>query len=213
MIGGADTTVSAIYSFFLAMTLHPEVLKKAQAEIDAIIGNDRLPIFADRENLPYVDALVTEVFRWHSVAPLGLPHRVMQDDTHAGYFIPKGSRVITNIWKFTHDPRIYANPHLFNPDRFISSEGKKSEPDPRNFCFGFGRRTCPGLHLADTSVFITCAMSLAVFDISKCIKNGVIIEPVHENTTGVVSHPKPFRCSIKPRSQRAASLIQDEQLK
>ncbi|KAF8225436.1 cytochrome P450 [Tricholoma matsutake] len=200
-------TVSAIYSFFLAMTLHPEVVKKAQAEIDAVVGNERLPTFADRENLPYIDALTKEVFRWNSVVPTGIAHRVTQDDTHAGYFIPKGSLVIANMWKLTHDPRTYANPHLFNPDRFISSGGKKAEPDPRGLCFGFG------LHLADTSVFISCAMSLAVFNISKCIENGVIIEPVHENATGTISHPKPFKCSIKPRSQRAVSLIQAEQLK
>lgn len=53
------------------MTLHPEVVKKAQAEIDAVVGNERLPTFADRENLPYIDALTKEVFRWNSVVPTG----------------------------------------------------------------------------------------------------------------------------------------------
>jgi hypothetical protein len=67
----AAQTVSSIYSFFLAMTLFPEVMKKAQAEIDAVVGNDRLPDFSDRENLPYIDALSKEVFRWHTVAPTG----------------------------------------------------------------------------------------------------------------------------------------------
>lgn len=195
------------------MALHPEVMKKAQAEIDAVVGNDRLPTFADREHLPYLDALTKEVLRWNTVAPTGVPHRAVQDDVHAGYFIPKGSLVIANIWKLTHDPRTYANPFTFNPDRFISSEGKTAELDPHGLCFGFGRRICPGLHLADASVFISCAMSLAVFDISKCIENGIIIEPVHENTTGTISHPKPFKCSIKPRSQKAVSLIQAEELK
>ena len=70
-LGGADTTVSAIYSFFLAMTLFPHVLKRAQEEIDSVIGSDRLPAFEDRPNLPYVEALVKEVFRWNPVAPLG----------------------------------------------------------------------------------------------------------------------------------------------
>lgn len=64
-------TVSAIYSLFLAMTLFPEVQKKAQAEIDAVVGNDRLPSFSDRSQLPYVEALVKEVLRWNVVAPLG----------------------------------------------------------------------------------------------------------------------------------------------
>jgi hypothetical protein len=64
-------TVSAIYSFFLAMTLHPEVQRKAQEEIDRVVGNDRLPSFADRQQLPYVDAIAKEVFRWNAVAPNG----------------------------------------------------------------------------------------------------------------------------------------------
>lgn len=65
-------TVAAIYSFFLVMSLYPDVQKKAQDEIDSVIGNDRLPRFEDRDNLPYVDALVKEVFRFHPVAPLGM---------------------------------------------------------------------------------------------------------------------------------------------
>ncbi|ESK93754.1 cytochrome p450 [Moniliophthora roreri MCA 2997] len=208
--GAADTTVSAIYAFFLSMALYPEALKKAQAEIDAVIGNDRLPTFADRERLPYIDAMVKEVFRWNSVAPLAVPHRAMQDDVHEGYFIPKGSLVIPNIWKLTHDPRTYANPMDFNPDRFLANYDRQPEPDPRELCFGFGRRICPGIHLADASVFVSCAMSLAVFDIAKCVENGIVIEPVNDRTTGTISHPKPFKCSIKPRSPKAVALIQDE---
>ena len=65
-------TVAAIYSFFLVMSLYPDVQKKAQDEIDSVIGNGRLPRFEDRDNLPYVDALVKEVFRFHPVAPLGM---------------------------------------------------------------------------------------------------------------------------------------------
>ncbi|KAG2353725.1 cytochrome P450, partial [Suillus spraguei] len=70
--GGADTTVAAVYSFFLAMTLFPDVQKRAQAEIDAVVGPDRLPSFADRDSLPYTEALVKEVFRWHAVGPTGV---------------------------------------------------------------------------------------------------------------------------------------------
>ncbi|KAL0063098.1 hypothetical protein AAF712_010006 [Marasmius tenuissimus] len=138
--GASDTTVSAIYSFYLAMTLHPEVLKKAQTEIDTVIGNDRLPGIEDRGQLPYIDALVKEVFRWNSVVPLGVPHRSVQDDVHEGYFIPKGSLIIPNIWKMTHDSGNYPNPMEFNPERFLPVDGQPKQPDPRHQCFGFGRR-------------------------------------------------------------------------
>ncbi|KAF8077583.1 cytochrome P450 [Lyophyllum atratum] len=198
-------TVSAIYSFFLAMALHPEVAKKAQVEIDNVVGNDRLPTFEDRPRLPYVDALVKEVLRWHAVGPTGIPHRVMKDDVHDEYFIPEGALVIANLWQLAHDPTVYAHPEVFNPNRFIATENTPAEADIRGICFG--------LHLADASIFISCAMTLAVFDISKCVENGVVIEPVHENTTGTISHPKPFKCSITPRSHKAVSLIQAEEQK
>ncbi|KAJ7781604.1 cytochrome P450 [Mycena metata] len=207
---GADTIVSAVSAFFLAMTLNPAVQAKAQREIDAVVGGDRLPTFADRDDLPYVDALVKEVLRWHCVVPTGVPHRAMRDDVYDGYFIPKGALVLTNIHRITHDARTYANPMTFNPERFFSTPDKPAETDPRNFCWGFGRRICPGMHLADASIFISCAMALAVFDISKCVENGKVVVPIHENTTGTISHPVAFRCAVSPRSERSIQLIQAE---
>ncbi|EIN09519.1 cytochrome P450 [Punctularia strigosozonata HHB-11173 SS5] len=206
--GGADTSVAAEYNFYLLMTLYPDIQKKAQAEIDSVVGTDRLPTLADRPNLPYTDALVKEVFRWHPVAPQGLPHVVREDDIHDGYFIPKGTVVIANIWGFLHDPRTYKDPMTFDPLRFIASPGKPAEPDPRSFCFGFGRRVCPGQALGDSSVFLACAMSLAAFDISKSVDDtGRVLEPVVEHTSGIISHPKPFPCTIKPRSAKIEVLI------
>ncbi|KAI0938473.1 hypothetical protein AcV5_000150 [Taiwanofungus camphoratus] len=205
--GGADTTVSAICTFFLAMMCYPEAQKKAQREIDAVIGNDRLPTLADRERLPYVNALCWEVFRWNPVVPQGVPHRLVEDDIHAGYLIPKGTIIIPNIWKFLHDPCTYHDPFTFNPDRFVPSETREAEQDPREYVFGFGRRICPGMYLADASVFLSCVMSLAAFDISKPVENGQIVEPVIEYSTGTISHPHPFKCSLKSRSAKMEALI------
>lgn len=64
--------VSAVHAFFLAMVLFPEVQAKAQAELDAVVGSERLPCFDDRDRLPYVNAVWKEVLRWHSVTPLGM---------------------------------------------------------------------------------------------------------------------------------------------
>ncbi|KAI6017134.1 cytochrome P450 [Pisolithus marmoratus] len=138
--GGADSTVASNYAFFLAMTLYPEVQRKAQAEIDAITRSEPLPTFIDRESLPYVDALVKEVFRWHAVATVVVPHRVIVDDIHNGYYIPKGTLVLSNTWAMLHDPSMYPDPMEFNPDRFLPGEGNPVPTDPRNICFGFGRR-------------------------------------------------------------------------
>jgi cytochrome P450 len=209
-LGGADTTVSAIHSLFLAMTLFPDVQKKAQAEIDVVVGHDRLPSFADRDSLPYTEALVTEVMRWNVVLPTCIPHCATEDDIHDGYYIPKGSLVIPNTWFMLNDPRTYANPSQFNPERFLAKGGKEPEMEPRTACFGFGRRICPGLHLADASIWISTVMTLAVFDISKVVENGIEITPEVDPLSGLTSHPKPFRCSIKPRSATALGLIEQE---
>jgi cytochrome P450 len=80
------------------MMLFPDVQRKAQAEIDNIFARATLPTAADRERLPYVNALVKEAIRWHSVAPLGIPHRSDEDDIIYGYLIPKDAIIVPNIW-------------------------------------------------------------------------------------------------------------------
>ncbi|KAJ7285227.1 cytochrome P450 [Mycena rebaudengoi] len=204
---GADTTACAVSTFFLKMALHPEIQAKAQAELDAVVGNRRLPGYADREHLPYIDALCKEIFRYHPVGPMGLPHRVMEDDIHNGYLIPKGSLVLANIWNMAHDPKAYTNPLEFDPSQFLKSDKHIPEPDPRDFVFGFGRRVCPGKLLADASVFMACTMTLATFTISKAIENGKTVELVEDYRSGTISQLAPFSCSVKPRSPEAIALL------
>ena len=87
--------------------LYPDVQAQAQAEIDEVIGNDALPTVDDRARLPFVSALAMEALRWHIVVPTGVPHRVMEDDIHDGYLIPKGALIIPNIWCVLRSPAIY----------------------------------------------------------------------------------------------------------
>jgi cytochrome P450 len=96
----AEQTVSAMGTFILAMLLHPSIQARAQSEIDAVTGGagERLPTSDDRDKLPYVQALIKELFRWRPLAPVGLPHKLTKDDIYKGYLIPKGSVVLANIW-------------------------------------------------------------------------------------------------------------------
>ncbi|KAL5501294.1 hypothetical protein ACEPAH_8554 [Sanghuangporus vaninii] len=205
--GGADTTVSTMACFFLAMSLFPEVQRKAQEEIDRVIGSDRLPTFEDRENLPYIDAVVKEALRWHPVAPMGVPHMTTEDDIYEGYFIPKGALIMPNIWGFTHDPTVFHDPMTFKPERFLGVDGRAPEPDTHTLSFGFGRRICPGRELADSSVYLSIAQALAVFNIGKIVENGKVIEPIVQFQPGIISHPVPYKISIKPRSAKHEALI------
>lgn len=85
-------------AFFLAMAMHPEAQKKAQEELDRVVGSDRLPEFEDRSSLPYLSALLKEVLRWHPVTPIGVPHRAVADDEYNSWYIPAGTIVTVNVW-------------------------------------------------------------------------------------------------------------------
>lgn len=92
------------------MILFPEVQQKAQEEIDRVVGTGRLPEVADRPNLPYLNAMVKEVLRWHPVAPMCLPHMTTEDDICEGYFIPKGSYIMPNVWLVNLGQCLYLKP-------------------------------------------------------------------------------------------------------
>ncbi len=131
------------------MRLYLGVMKKSQAQIDTVVGRDRLPTFADKKNLPYIRAIVKEVLRWRPVGPLGLPRRTTQDVYYNGYFIPKGSLIITNVWAMNRDPEIFPDYDEFRPERFLDESGTVEviPPDTHmqgHVTFGFGRRlVCP----------------------------------------------------------------------
>lgn len=238
---------SSASTFFLAMTLFPAVQKTAQEEIDRVIGRDRVPNLKD--SLPYIAATQKEIYRWRPVGPLGwvlckgfqmkdwfasgIPHATTQDDVFNGYFIPKGSLIINNIWRvfslqpflwrtylpwihreIAHDQVHYHNPESFNPERFL---GETQELDPENFVFGFGRRICPGIQVVHPTMFMIMAACLAVFDIQsdsardEWLTGTVLWVCVFLESALVefaFSHPKPFNCSFKPRNADALHLIQ-----
>ncbi|THH18149.1 hypothetical protein EW146_g2795 [Bondarzewia mesenterica] len=105
------------------------------------------------------------------------------------------------------DPTVYPDPEVYRPERFLPSEGEHAQSDPLEVGFRFGRRACPGVHLSEASLFIFTATLLSVFKMEKVIENGIVQEPKHEFTSGVLIRPKPFKTSFKPRSAKAEALI------
>ncbi|KAG6908985.1 hypothetical protein DXG01_002474 [Tephrocybe rancida] len=193
--GGSDTTASSSQAFLLAMAMYPEVQAKAQAELDAVVGNDRLPDFNDRASLPYIDAVVKEVIRWQPVTPLAVAHFSMADDEYNGYFIPAKTIVIGNSWSILRDPEMYPSPEEFNPDRFLK-DGKPNDEirNPNTAAFGFGRRVVVAI--------------LSVFKIEPPLDDtGRPVQLSPAMSSGLLSYPLPFPCRITPRSKTAAQLI------
>ncbi|KAG8693797.1 hypothetical protein FRC09_010292 [Ceratobasidium sp. 395] len=191
---GADTTVSAIQSFFLAMTLYPEVQAKAQAEISAYFqsrfsGVPQFITLADRPNLPYTEALVRELLRWHPVLNLSGRRSAGKDDETIAvdgktYRIPAYTNVVVNIWKILHNPDVYPEPDRFMPERYLTNN---PTPDPVPCAFGYGRRMCPGSHVAQQTMWLAVSNTLAHFSISKSKdENGGEITPSETYTNDII---------------------------
>ncbi|KAF8646893.1 hypothetical protein AX16_007058, partial [Volvariella volvacea WC 439] len=178
----SDTTAATVLNGVLALMCHPDALKKAQAEINAIVKPGSLPDFGDRESLPYISAVVKEITRWYPVAPLGVPHCVEVGDVYKGYHIPAGSIISPNIWGIFNDESLYPEPKAFRPERYLKDGALNPDiPDPERIVLGFGRRICAGRHFASLSVWMTIACLITLFDISKPVdEDGNVIEPILE---------------------------------
>ncbi|OBZ68047.1 O-methylsterigmatocystin oxidoreductase [Grifola frondosa] len=226
-----QSVVIALTTFVMAMVLYPNVFKKAQEEIDGVIGNERLPDFTDRDSLPYLGCTLKELYRWNSPLPLGLPHRATSDDIYRGYRIPQGCMIIPNIWGMMHAPDIYPEPEKFRPERFLETthgpSSRTDASDPYNIVFGFGRRLCPGQAFADSSLWLAMAHMIATLDIRKRVdsfgkeinfeaafSSGFVRQAHYLNrfmrasVEVLCSAPKPFTCVILPRSKKACELVQ-----
>nr|BAK09444.1 cytochrome P450 [Postia placenta] len=209
---GAETSADVVLTLILAMLLHPNVSEKAQKEIDSVVGPDRLPEFHDRKRLPYLESVLSEVHRWNPPAPLGVPHRLKCNDEYKGYFIPKGASIISNIWAISRDTSIYPDPDTFWPERFGQMDAETFKAyDPKKYVFGFGRRVCPGRHLADLTTWLAAANILATMDIRKARDHaGAEIEPKVSFVSALTRGPQKFACSICPRSLASVELIKQQ---
>ncbi|KAI0331358.1 CyP450 monooxygenase [Cubamyces sp. BRFM 1775] len=211
---GTDTTAATLVAFICAMILHPTVQARAHAELDRVIGTARLPEHADRAALPYVDAIVKEMLRWHNVAPLGVAHRCMEEDVYCGWRIPKGAIIMSNAWAILNDPEVFPDPETFRPERFLTANGQPNADilDPASVAFGFGRRICPGRHFATDALFINIASLLHVFDFQPALDAHGDPIPVEAKmtTNAFLSYLEHFEYLIRPRSLSAEALIRAE---
>ncbi|PIL24685.1 cytochrome P450 [Ganoderma sinense ZZ0214-1] len=184
---------STVQSVFIAMYLHPDVQRRAQAELDAVVGPNRLPDFRDRDRLVYVNALIREALWWQNVLPFAIPHCTVEDDEFREYFVPAGTNIFPNVWACMHDPEVYEDPDVFRPERFIR-DGRldfSTAPDPTKLIFGFGRRICPGRYFAENGLFINIASALHVFDITPPVdEKGRVISIVPQMIGGLLRYVK-----------------------
>ncbi|KIK69489.1 hypothetical protein GYMLUDRAFT_35558 [Collybiopsis luxurians FD-317 M1] len=216
--GGSDTTSSFLQSLCLLLVAFPEAQRKAQEEVDRIVGDQRIPSLDDVARLPYIQAVVKETHRMRPVAPLAVPHSNREAEQYRGYLIPEGSTIFVNNWGMFHDPDVFKDPEVFNPDRYIANEfGVKEGVDTSNFRenipFGSGRRICPGIHLANNSLLINTMNLIWAFHFERAVDSHsgqTIAVDIFDYQKGILTAPKPFKCRITCRSTRRAEIIEKE---
>jgi hypothetical protein len=217
--------------FIQAMACFPDVQKKAQDEIDRLVGSDRLPTMADEPQLPYIRAMIKETLRWMPTTITGaVPHATTKEDEYMGYTIPKGASVMLNVWAIHMDENRHPNPREFRPERYegddLNAADSAANPDASkrdHFTFGSGRRIwylplfndankfSQGMHIGERSLFLGMSRMLWGFNITPKIRDGkpVPINP-DQLTQGFVCMPDTFECDITPRNEKRARMMRDD---
>lgn len=160
LLAGTDTTAVTIEWAMSALLNNPKTLNKARAELDRVVGNNRLVNESDMAKLPYLQNIISETFRLFPAAPLLVPHEPSADCKIGGYDIPKGTMLIVNAWAVHRDPTIWEDPESFNPERFEVGEIATN----KLIQFGMGRRSCPGNGLAQRVVALALGSLIQCFE-------------------------------------------------
>jgi len=179
MLAGSDTTSTAMTWILTMLVKNPEVLQRAQEEIEDEVGRERKVEASDIKNLIYLQAIVKETLRLYPPGPLLVPHEATQDCYIQGYHVPKGTRVFANVWKLHRDPSVWSEAEKFSPERFVNENGEVVDEGHQHFeylPFGSGRRACPGSTFATQVTLITIARLLQAFRLEVPVDEPVDLE-------------------------------------
>ncbi|KAK7330670.1 hypothetical protein VNO77_24868 [Canavalia gladiata] len=164
VVGGTETSANTIEFAMAEMMNNPEVMKRVQEELEAVVGKDSMVEESHIHKLPYLQAVMKETLRLHPPLPLLLNHCSSEATTVGGYKIPKGSQVFVNAWAIHRDPSMWEKPFEFDPTRFLDSEWDYSGNNLNYIPFGSGRRSCAGIAMADRTVLYFLAMLVHLFN-------------------------------------------------
>lgn len=197
MTGSESTAETVIWALSLLMN-NPHTLKLAQDEIENNVGKERWVQESDVSNLNYLQAIFKETLRLYPPGPLSGPREALEDCHIGGYNVPKGTRLIANLWKLQRDPNVWSNPDEFRPERFLD---ENSQVNFKGQCFEYipfssGRRMCPGMMFGLQVIHLTLARLLQAFEFST--PNGEAID-MGEGLGIALPKLKPLDIVLTPR--------------
>ncbi|KAJ6589401.1 cytochrome P450 [Mycena capillaripes] len=209
--GGVHSIAGIIQWFLAFMVTHPGVAATAHAEMDRVLGRERMPNNDDEKDLPYVRAIIKEVQRIHSPFWVPTPHFSTADFVYNGMYIPKDTVIILNCWTIHHNEERYPDAYTFNPDRYLgddlssSASAKLRDPMKRDhWTFGAGRRICPGFAVAERELWLAISGLLWAFNFKDVPEEPICLDE-HERSSGRT--PLPFRMLLTPRHEAAKQLL------
>ncbi|CAI9093806.1 OLC1v1029386C1 [Oldenlandia corymbosa var. corymbosa] len=164
VVGGTETTSNTVEFTMAEMMNKPEIMKKAQQELDSVVGEGNVVEESHIQKLPYLHAVMKEALRLHPALPLMVNHCPSQTTTVSNYRVPKGAQVFVNVWAIHRDPSIWEDPSEFRPERFLNGKGDYSGNDYNYIPFGSGRRMCAGMAMGERMVLFSLASLLHSFN-------------------------------------------------
>ncbi|KAJ8029290.1 Cytochrome P450 2U1 [Holothuria leucospilota] len=194
---GTDTTTTTLLWAFLFLLNNPEVEVKVRAQLNDVVGRNRMPRYSDRSKLPLVEAIISESLRLGTISALSLPHVAATDSELHGYKIPKGTIIIPNFHVLFTDEKKWDVPEKFAPERFLDKDGNYVKRD--DFIpFSTGRRLCIGEQLARMELFIFFTHILQKMSFS--VPDGRRTPPA-EGFDGFTHKPKAYEVLIKKSNE------------
>ncbi|XP_057250330.1 cytochrome P450 76AD1 isoform X2 [Beta vulgaris subsp. vulgaris] len=161
---GTDTTASTLEWAMTELLRNPDKMAKAQNELDEVFGKGVIIQETNISKLTYIQAIVKETYRLHPAAPFLIPYKAEKNVELCDYFVPKNTQLWVNVWSIGRDPRVWPNPLMFSPERFIGRDTDVKGRDFELIPFGAGRRICPGIPLAYRMLHLMLATLLHSFN-------------------------------------------------